>query len=220
MIKVILFDVSGTLIDPESSERAHKLIISKILETYDESIISEVFEKFNTKVSEIFNKMSSEGSYLEYYRICYRALKDVLGSRMRLDEKEYKRMYIETLSDVEMLFPGVKEALKYLKERGYTLGVITDGDRDYTETLLERKGIKHFFDVIVSAEDVRKYKPSKEPFLKALKVLDINPEQALYIGDNPVKDKRGPELLGIRAYIVENGVTKDKIIKILGEEHE
>ncbi|MCD6503142.1 MAG: HAD family hydrolase [Euryarchaeota archaeon] len=220
MIKAILFDISGTLIDPKSSERAHKMIISKITKTTNKSLVEDIFKKFNEKVNEIFTEMSIRGDYLEYYKICYKALKEVLGNQVSISEDEYKRLYVDTLANMEELFPEVKDVLEELKRKGYTLGVITDGDREYTEKLLKKKSIITFFDIIVSAEDVRRYKPSKDVFIQALKMLDLSPDQVIYVGDNPIKDKIGPESVGIKAYIAKNGISKEFLKELLGETHE
>jgi len=212
-IKAIIFDVSGTLIDPKSSEKAHKIILSKILENYD--LAERIFPKFKEKVLEIFNKSSLSENYKEYYKICYEALKSVVDcTEEKITLEEYKRLYISIVPETEELYPDVIDILKILKKK-YKLGIVTDGDREYIERLFELKGLTKFFDAIVCSEDVREYKPHPKVFRKALEILDVQPIEAIYIGDNPIKDKEGPEKIGMRAIIVKDGIKFNDIRDLL-----
>jgi len=212
-IRAVIFDVSGTLIDPKSSERAHKTILTKIFG--DSKKAEAVFPKFKDYVSEIFNKASLPGNYKNYYEICYEALLKILDNeKYKITLNDYKKLYMEIVPQVEELFPEVIPILEMLRKK-YKMGVVTDGDREYIERLFELKGLSKFFDVVVCSEDVNEYKPNPKAFKKALELLDVQAEEAIYIGDNPIKDKEGPERVGMKAIIVENGISLNNIRHLL-----
>ena len=212
-IRAVIFDVSGTLIDPKSSERAHKTILTKIFG--DSKKAEAVFAKFMDYVCEIVNKASLHGNYKNYYEICYEALLKILDNeKYKITLNDYKKLYMEIVPQVEELFPEVIPILEMLRKK-YKMGVVTDGDREYIERLFELKGLSKFFDVVVCSEDVNEYKPNPKAFKKALELLDVQAEEAIYIGDNPIKDKEGPERVGMKAIIVENGISLNNIRHLL-----
>ena len=83
-----------------------------------------------------------------------------------------------------------EDLLKVLKERGYKLGIITDGDVGVQKKKVETLRIKDFFDCLVFSDEygVDKQKPNKFPYQKALDVLEVRPQESMYLGDNPNKD--------------------------------
>ena len=83
------------------------------------------------------------------------------------------------------LKPGVKEALKLLKENGARLAVATATNIPKTENYLERAGIRGFFDKLISAKDVKEGKPSPYVYLHACQELGCNPEEAFAVEDAP-----------------------------------
>ena len=79
------------------------------------------------------------------------------------------------------------EVLKALKEAGYLLGVVTNKGGPLTIYSLELCHIQDFFDVVISADDVKVGKPDPSGVLKALDILNIkNKEEVLYVGDNDI----------------------------------
>ncbi len=84
------------------------------------------------------------------------------------------------------LFPQVPELLRASKQAGLVTGVVTTSSRKQVMTNLVRFGIDHYFDTVVSADDVKNYKPHPEPVLLALSRLDAKPEETLFVGDHAV----------------------------------
>ncbi len=81
------------------------------------------------------------------------------------------------------LFPGIKDGLERLKERGVRLAVVTSRRRPSLEYFLASLGVLRLFDVIVTAEDTVKHKPGPEPVLLALDNLSLAPDRCVYVGD-------------------------------------
>jgi len=117
------------------------------------------------------------------------------------------------------LVAGAEDLLKALKERGYKLSIITDGDIGVQKKKVEALRIKDFFDCLVFSDEygVDKQKPSKFPYQKALDVLEVRPQESIYLGDNPYKDFITARKLGIHTIRIMRGQYRSVV---LDEEYE
>ena len=79
--------------------------------------------------------------------------------------------------------PEAKIALNRLKKMGLKIGCITNSHRDITAVEIEKSGLKKFFDVVITADDVKKPKPAPDMLLKACKKLKVRIEEIAFIGD-------------------------------------
>lgn len=91
--------------------------------------------------------------------------------------------------------PGGAEALDRLASTGLALACVANWDISLT-TYLERAGVAHQFDTIVSAAEARAQKPDPRIFLLALERLGVAPERALHVGDDEV-DQQGASAAGL-----------------------
>ena len=83
------------------------------------------------------------------------------------------------------LCAGMGDALATLKAEGRKLGIVTSKRRKTAQLALDRLGIEHYFDTIVTSDDTATHKPSPEPVLLALERLGVEPGDAAYVGDSP-----------------------------------
>jgi pyrophosphatase PpaX len=84
------------------------------------------------------------------------------------------------------LFAGVDDVLGFCEARGILVGLVTSGERAIVEPALHKLGVRHHFQVTVTADDITHFKPHPEPVLKALAALNRKPETALFVGDHIV----------------------------------
>ena len=103
------------------------------------------------------------------------------------------------------VFPGIREAVKRLKERGFRLGIVTSKTRREYANEFPQFGVDKFFDVIVTADDTVEHKPCPEPLLKYLERAGANRERALYIGDS-IHDLRAAKAAGVDFALAEWGL--------------
>jgi HAD superfamily hydrolase (TIGR01509 family) len=80
------------------------------------------------------------------------------------------------------LFPGVERILPQLSS-SYKLGLVTSGSKSRVFRDLERTGIKTTFETVITGDDVQQPKPAPEGLELALVRLEIQPHEAVYIGD-------------------------------------
>ena len=88
---------------------------------------------------------------------------------------------LKPASDMSLI-PGVTEMLADLRTR-YRLALITTRGRAAVEHFLRTTGLDGMFDLVITADDVRRLKPHPEPLLKAMQELDLTPEQCVMVGD-------------------------------------
>lgn len=163
MIKAILFDLDGTLVD------TNNLIIQSFKHTFKKELNLDVDE------AEIVMYF---GEPLKYTLAKY--------GEENLDKlMNTYRSYNETMHDeLACAVESADNALKALKASGIKVGVVTSKRRNMAERSLKLFNILDQMDIIVTPEDTEKHKPEGEPVLKACEILGIKPSEAIMVGDS------------------------------------
>jgi pyrophosphatase PpaX len=179
--KYVLFDLDGTLID------TNRLIIDSFQYTYKKSLGLEV----------------SEQEILKYFG------EPLLVTLKRYSEEKADELfktyidYNETRhNDTVTIFEGVQELLEELKKQGYTLALVTSKRRKVAQMGLDLFDISKHFDVFVALEDTELHKPNPAPAIKALELLNANPQDAIMVGDS-VFDIHCAHGAGVKAVLVK-----------------
>ena len=87
-------------------------------------------------------------------------------------------------------YEGVLNILEKLSER-FILGVISNGNADVNHI-----GVGHLFDFTVSAREAGVAKPHPDIFQLALQKAGIKEDEAVYVGDDPIRDIQGANQAG------------------------
>ena len=82
--------------------------------------------------------------------------------------------------------PGIPDAIKELHAAGKKLAIVTSRKIISLSCFLRDTGIFDYFSVIVTPDETKIHKPHPEPALKALDLLNADPEKTLFIGDAPL----------------------------------
>ena len=169
-IRLILFDLDGTLVDSEEA----------IVESFRKA--SEM-----TGIKIDLNKLRS---------LLGHPLMDVIRGSLveEVDERklmEYIRIRRKIMNEIwrdnVRLFPDVIPTLKKLKERQYMLGIASSSIISRVKEFLEYFRIIHYFDVISGViEDKILGKPRPDTILYAIQMTGTKPFETLYIGDMEV----------------------------------
>lgn len=112
------------------------------------------------------------------------------------DPAHYSKQLLEGWMTTDV-YPEVPEAISDLE--GFTLGIVSNIDDDLLEVLMRRSGLRDFFEVRVTSEACRAYKPEPKIFEEALKRTNCRPREAMHLGDSPVDDVLGPKRVGMMA---------------------
>ena len=95
----------------------------------------------------------------------------------------YKELYIEQVPEMGGLYPGIAETLQSLREVGFKLAIFSDKRQPYGLPELEQTGVGPLFQHASFITDDRPYKPDPLGLHAVLKLLDVSPGEALYVGD-------------------------------------
>jgi Predicted phosphatase/phosphohexomutase len=89
-------------------------------------------------------------------------------------------------------FEPIDDLISFIRGlNGYKMAIFSLNSRRVIETCLERLDLSKKFDTIVSGEDVKKLKPAPDGILKILKILGIEKENSIFLGDSYVDLKAG-----------------------------
>ena len=124
----------------------------------------------------------------------------------------FKRHYAEVNGQFTDLYPGVLEGLLAWQATGLPMAVITNKAAAFTEPLLERKGLRGFFSVVVSGDTTAHKKPHPEPVFHACRVMGSTPERNLHIGDS-IHDIHAAKAAGSAAYCVPYGYNEGQAVR-------
>jgi HAD superfamily hydrolase (TIGR01509 family) len=175
MIKCIIFDLDGVLID---SREVHYHTLNKALAKIDPSFVINIDEhlaKFDglttTKKLQILNK--EKNLDLKYFDTIWK------------DKQE------ATIEVFNKLTPDhdLISIFKNLKDKGYQIGVCSNSIRNTVKTVLYRLGLIEYVDVFLSNEDVAKPKPYPEIFWQCMQRLNVTSLETIIIEDSHVGRK-------------------------------
>lgn len=166
MIKAVLFDLDGVLIDSEY----RTLTIKK-----------EMFEEYGLDLGEdIYNILA--GSQLA--KIFTKLFPDYPSPQEFLEEY-HQRAYVRVKVDYSKLeMKNATKLLNNLKKSGYRLALVTAADRPKIKQVFEEIGWNDIFEIIVSSEDGYPKKPDSTVYKVAMEKLGIMPKEAVIVEDS------------------------------------
>lgn len=97
-------------------------------------------------------------------------------------------------------YPEVAEVFEGLRARGYRLAIASNADEGHLRPALAAAAIDA--EVVLSSETAASYKPRRPFFRRLCELLDLPPEQILYVGDSPYADVNGANHSGLPVYHV------------------
>lgn len=168
MVKAVIFDLDGLLLDSEIT--SYKIYL-------------EIAERFGYefKLEDFTHNFSGQPLMhnvplaIEMYHLPW-TLEEAL--------KEIDIIETRLLAEGIDLKPGAKELLQYLKHNGYKMIVASSSVRARAINLLTQNGIVEYFDDFVFGPEVKRGKPNPDIFLKAAEKLDEAPENCLVLEDS------------------------------------
>ena len=101
----------------------------------------------------------------------------------------------ERIAEVR-LHPHAAETLRELKSRGARCAVLTATRRHLVVPVLEREGMAGSLDLLLTLDEVPRYKPDPAIVFRALETLDVDPAEAVLVGDSS-KDLETAQRAGI-----------------------
>jgi HAD superfamily hydrolase (TIGR01549 family) len=164
LLTTILFDVDGTLIDTEYA------VVTSFRQALHEVI------GVDPPAGELDFILGIPGSAaVDRYA-------DSAAAAERLDASW--AAHSARLQRTQRLFDQISTTLTALRRDGFALGIVTSRTDAEMTGDLRHFGLDDTFDVVVTSSDTIRHKPDPDPVLHALHVVDVRPDQALYVGDS------------------------------------
>ena len=138
-----------------------------------------------------------------------KAIDEVLLSEGLLTEENKQKclkIYRNQIPNIN-LDSAVINLLSGLKEKGYKLGIITDGRPEGQRAKIKSLDLERYVDQIIVTDELGgeiMRKPNEKAFVLICEKLGVNYENAVYVGDNPKKDFIAPEKLGMKWIYFKN----------------
>jgi len=156
-----------------------------------------IFDSFNFIAKKYLNKTFTDEEIISMFGPPEDViLKELCGEKFEEAKKDYHKFYSDNHSIAE-LYPGIKEILEYLKNKKYPIGIFTGKGREASLITLRKLGVDHYFDLIVTGDDVVNHKPSAEGILKFVNHFGLEKEKVLMLGDS-VSDVKASREAGIK----------------------
>jgi phosphoglycolate phosphatase len=101
-------------------------------------------------------------------------------------------------------YPHVLETLRRLKSQGVLLGVVTNKEGAYTQTVLDAHGLTPLFDCVVSGDTLPTKKPQPDGVLSCLERFQVSADRTLFVGDSSI-DVATARNAGVAVWVVPYG---------------
>lgn len=170
----IIFDLDGTLVDsvPDLAASINDMLKSLGCDTFSLDIIRTwVGNGAKTLVERALSKHQHILSDLDP-QYSARALEIFLAHY-------HRQACVNTY-----LYDGVKTSLKALRDRGYTLHIVTNKPLEFVAPILEKLEIDCYFSIILGADSLTKKKPDPLPLMHICQQQAIESHECVMIGDS------------------------------------
>jgi HAD superfamily hydrolase (TIGR01549 family) len=156
-----------------------------------------IFDSFNFIAEKYLNRTFTDKEIIAMFGPTEDViLKELCGERYEQARKDYYQYYSEQHC-IAGLYEGIKEILQYLQGKEYPIGIFTGKGKTASLITLEKLGVDHYFDLIVTGDDVENHKPSPEGIQKFINHFRLKPERILMIGDS-VSDVKASKEAGVK----------------------
>jgi len=160
-MKAYIFDLDGVLIDSEKMMN-HAWTICQLEHNLDQPF-SEYFKHIGKPFKDIMKELNVENA-----------------SQVKCT---YDKASLDLMDEFLVFYPEVENTLKKLKQ-GYKIAVVTSKTAERTRVILDKLDVE--FDYVVSPKSGLRGKPAPDQILFCLAMLNVDPKDAVYVGDMQV----------------------------------
>ena len=206
--KAVLFDMDGVIVD---SMPYHFISWFETLKEYNITVLPfDIYEKEGEKCEECVKRF--------FKRDKIKCDAKIIAEVLKLRDKLYKKYF------KVYLFSNIEQILIKLKNKGFLLAIVTGSTRQKVVSMLSKK-ILSKFNVIVSADMIKKGKPYPDSYLTAAKKLRVKPKECIVVENAPygIKAAKSAKMFCIavttslpKQYLKQADIVCKKISEILG----
>lgn len=222
LIKAILFDLDGTLVNTGSLiTKSFRYTLKTVLgiEATDEELVAAVGTPLLEQMERIARSHVVDQHDRPVVALADRSVLNPVEQHhiTRVDEVRNELMDVYTarcaaIHDEEIApYEGVEEMLQELVRAGFPMGVVTSKRRRQAEPDLAHFGLDKYFELLLCADDYPYHKPDPRPLLHAMSQLgelcavELAVQECAYIGDSPY-DVLASKAAGMKTLAVSWGL--------------
>lgn len=200
MMKAIIFDLDGTLLD--TLEDLY-LSVNAALELYafPEKTREHVRQSVGNGVRNLMRRSVPEGEDNPQFEDCFLA---------------FQKHYSEHLNDHTEPYAGIMELLQNLSSQGYAMAIVSNKSDDAVKEL-NRNIFGSLIPVAIGESEGVRRKPEPDTVYEAIRELGVRKEECIYVGDSEV-DLKTAKNCGIPCILVSWGFRDREVQEELGAE--
>lgn len=204
-VKLLIFDLDDTLINyggvtylawQDTCQKA----VHEFYLTIDPVLLANEIVKVNDSIWQDESKRP-RGNF-SFYQLRKSIVQEALAHLKIKNEKMVEflvKNYDQCKHNAMYVFEDVFVTLKTLKQRGYIIALLTNGDARIQREKLDRFKMEPLFDVIFIDGEQGVGKPEKEAYMNVLRQFDCEPHEACMIGDHYLWEVVAPITYGLKA---------------------
>jgi len=219
-IEAVLFDLFDTLVLIEGSENDNMETfyvpcLKKLHESLVKNGVAVTFENFQHAYFEVrdeFYAKSQKSLDEPHFNVRVAQTLQRLGYNFSVSDKvitEATKAFANQFILYVRLDKDTTDVLQRLNGK-YKIGLVSNfAIPECCWELLEKYDLKRFFDAIVISGEINRRKPSPEIFEKALTILNVTPQETVFVGDTLNLDIKGAKDMGMKAILIKRRPVKD-----------
>lgn len=168
MLKAVIFDMDGVIID---SEPTHNQATILTLQKFGIALSLDYLYQFTGSTAK-----HMFATIIEDYQV-----PATVEELMAMDRNNVKKLFEQ---EGRTPLPGVIDFIKELSCHGVKMAVASSSSLKEIEETTKAFGIQPYFDTLVSGQNLEHPKPAPDIFLKALSLLGVSPNEAVVIEDS------------------------------------
>ena len=208
-IKVLIFDLDNTLINYGGvTQQAWQLTSKKLCENFDLEIDDQIIANEIIRVNNLIwedEDRRPKGNF-SFYELRKSIVREALDN-LNMKNQDMCEFLVQNYSyykhQAVYVFEDVKDTLKELRKRGYTIALLTNGDTKMQREKLDRFGLEKYFDGIFIDGEQGVGKPERKAYENVLKYFHVEASEAWMIGDHYLWEVVAPINYGLHAIWVK-----------------
>ncbi|NPV63694.1 MAG: HAD family hydrolase [Methanotrichaceae archaeon] len=205
-VKGVLFDCYNTLIDIKTNERDIKSYepVSKWLKYHGVNISpQDLMNEYRWRCKDELERRGEWHSELKVEEIFSRICRERASWPINDATVGIEAARLFRAASIRRLRPFPQSVQLLQKLRGYPLGIVSNGQRVFSELELRQLGLHGYFNFVLFSSDFGYKKPDSRIFLAGAGHLGMSPQNILYIGDSWDNDIHPSRGLGMKAMHIE-----------------
>lgn len=162
MKKAVLFDIDGTILDAKDF-------------VYEARAYALKFHGYELPSEEVVENATGR-AIKEFYHMI---VPEADAAELAKTHQEFQEKNFHLVKP----FPNTKKTLKALKKAGFAIAAVSNRTRESLHRSLKISKLIDYFEIVVSAEDVKNPKPHQDHVFAALNFMEVEPGNAYMVGD-------------------------------------